>query len=66
MTTEVNVCISGNKAVQVTNGGVQKVMQPGSHYKFLIHGDVNLSIVETGDFIPFDKQSILVKDFVKE
>lgn len=66
MTTEVIVCISGNKAVQVTNGGVQKAMQPGSHYKFLIHGDVNLSIVETGDFIPFDKQSILVKDFVKE
>lgn len=66
MTTEVTVCISGNKAVHVINGAGQKIMQPGSHYKFLIHGGVNLSIAETGDFIPSDKQPILVKDFVKE
>ena len=50
MTTEVHVSISGNKAVHVINGASQKIMQPGSHHKFLIHGDVSLSIAEIGEF----------------
>lgn len=66
MTTEVHVSISGNKAVHVINGTSQKIMQPGSHHKFLIHGDINLSIAEIGEFIPWEKQSVLVEDFVKE
>ena len=66
MTTEVHVSISGNKAVHVINGTSQKIMQPGSHHKFLIHGDINLSIAEIGEFIPREKQSVLVEDFVKE
>ena len=66
MTTEVLICISGNKAVHVINGTNQRIMQPGSYYKFLIHGDVNLSVAETGDFIPWEKQTSLIEDFVKE
>ena len=66
MTTEVHVSISGNKAVHVIKGASQKIMQPGSHHKFLIHGDINLSIAEIGEFIPWEKQSDLVEDFVKE
>ena len=66
MTTEVHVSISGNKAVHVINGASQKIMQPGSHHTFLIHGDINLSIAESGECIPWEKQSVLVEDFVKE
>ena len=66
MTTEVHVSISGNKAVHVINGASQKIMQPGSHHEFLIHGDINLSIAEIGEFITWEKQSVLVEDFVKE
>ena len=69
MTTEVHVSISGNKAVHVINGASQKIMQPGSHHTFLIHGDINLSIAEIaeiGECIPWEKRSVLVEDFVKE
>lgn len=63
MTTEITLCVSGNKAIHVTSGTTHKIMLPGSHDKFLIHGDIGLSVLETGDFISDEKMPKLIETF---
>lgn len=65
MTTSVHIAVSGNKQVLVTpSGGNPTLLQPGAHCTFGVHGEMELSIKEIGDFVDAPKIP-LVQPFVQ-
>lgn len=56
MTTTVKILVEGNKACEVKLSGPEKtqeatIVMPGTFTTKLIHGDLQLTVKETGDFL---------------
>ena len=51
MTTKVLIATEGNKEVEIIKDGERMVMPPGQWTELHIHGDLTISIKETGPFV---------------
>lgn len=51
MTTKVLIAIEGNKEVEIIKEGEQMILPPGQWTELHIHGELSISIKETGPFV---------------